>query len=94
MRLTSERASNYNGLVTRFGYKTWLIHQKKINFIFYFFILKFFIPYFQLSTFFIIIISILLLPFLSFFYQLGYNLISIKLFLEKKSYIFYKVKAK
>ena len=41
-------------------------------------------PHFQLLIFLTIIISTLLLPFLSVLYQLGYNFISTKLFFEKK----------
>ena len=85
---------NYNSMVTRLDYKTWLIYQEKINSIFDSFILKSYISYFQLLTFFITISNILLLLATFFLYQLGYNFISTKFFLKKKFYIFYRAKIK
>ena len=84
----------YNGLITRFDYNIWLIHQGKINLIFHLFILKSYMSHFQLSTFFTTIISTLLLPLLFILYQVGYNLINTKFFLEEKSYLFFKTSAK
>ena len=118
--LMSKKKGNCNGPVIKPGYEIWLIYQRKINSIFYFFISKSYIPYFQLSTCLATVKSTLLLLFL---YQLGYNLflyqlrynllfylinynlllykleynllyISTKFFLKKKSYVFYRAKAK
>ena len=77
----SKKKGNYIGLVTRLGLETWLIYQGKINSIFYFFILKSYIPHFQLLISLATVISTLLLPLLFFLYQFGYNFISTQLFL-------------
>ena len=53
------------------GHETWLIHQGKINSIFHLFILKSYMPHFQLPTSLATVTSTLLSPPL---YRLGYNL--------------------
>ena len=74
-------------LITKPSYGIWLIHQERINSIFLLFILKSYIPHYQLPSFLVTVTNTLLLLTSSLSNQLGYIFISNKLFLGKKSYV-------